>query len=85
MCSSLARCKHRLSQLSEGLKPGMDEPEMIAIVDYGAGNLRSVTNAITKLGYQSRIITKPSECQVAVRCFPLLLFHMPQSSNKAVV
>ena len=37
MCSSLARCKHRLSQLSEGLKPGMDEPQMIAIVDYGAG------------------------------------------------
>ena len=34
---------------------------MIAIVDYGAGNLRSVTNAIAKLGYQSRIITKPGE------------------------
>ena len=25
---------------------------MIAIIDYGAGNLRSVTNAITRLGYQ---------------------------------
>jgi glutamine amidotransferase len=34
---------------------------MLAIVDYGAGNLRSVTNAITKLGYQARIISKPDE------------------------
>jgi len=28
---------------------------MIAIVDYGAGNLRSVVNAIAKLGYQPRV------------------------------
>ncbi len=28
---------------------------MIAIIDYGAGNLRSVSNAIAKLGYQSRV------------------------------
>ena len=28
---------------------------MIAIVDYGAGNLRSVANAIASLGYQPRI------------------------------
>jgi len=28
---------------------------MIAIIDYGAGNLRSVANAIMKLGYQPRI------------------------------
>ena len=28
---------------------------MIAIIDYGAGNLRSVANAITRLGYQPRI------------------------------
>lgn len=34
---------------------------MIAIVDYGAGNLRSVTNAITKLGYQSKITSCPVE------------------------
>jgi imidazoleglycerol phosphate synthase glutamine amidotransferase subunit HisH len=25
---------------------------MIAIIDYGAGNLRSVANAIVKLGYE---------------------------------
>jgi len=34
---------------------------MIAIVDYGAGNLRSVSNAITKLGYQSKITSRPDE------------------------
>lgn len=34
---------------------------MIAIIDYGAGNLRSVTNAITSLGYQPRITSRPAE------------------------
>ncbi len=34
---------------------------MIAIVDYGAGNLRSVVNAITKLGYQAKITSNPGE------------------------
>ena len=34
---------------------------MIAIIDYGAGNLRSVANAITKLGYQPRITSSPNE------------------------
>ena len=28
---------------------------MIVIIDYGAGNLRSVSNAVAKLGYQSRV------------------------------
>ena len=32
---------------------------MIAIIDYGAGNLRSVANAIRKLGYQPRITSEP--------------------------
>ncbi|MDP3879935.1 MAG: imidazole glycerol phosphate synthase subunit HisH [Dehalococcoidales bacterium] len=34
---------------------------MITIVDYGAGNLRSVANAITRLGYRSRITSNPDE------------------------
>lgn len=34
---------------------------MIAVVDYGAGNLRSVVNAISKLGYQPKITSRPSE------------------------
>ena len=34
---------------------------MIAIIDYGAGNLRSIVNAITKLGYQSKITSRPQD------------------------
>jgi len=34
---------------------------VITIIDYGAGNLRSVVNAVTKLGYPSRITNRPSE------------------------
>jgi len=34
---------------------------VIAIIDYGAGNLRSVVNAIAKLGFQSKITSSPSE------------------------
>lgn len=32
---------------------------MIAIIDYGAGNLRSVSNAIAKLGYEATITSDP--------------------------
>lgn len=38
---------------------------MIAIIDYGAGNLRSVTNAIGRLGYQPKIISTPDEVLAA--------------------
>ncbi|MFC1952853.1 imidazole glycerol phosphate synthase subunit HisH [Chloroflexota bacterium] len=34
---------------------------MITIIDYGAGNLRSVVNAITKLGYDSSITSNPDD------------------------
>ena len=34
---------------------------MIIIIDYGAGNLRSVANAITKLGYQPKVTNSPSD------------------------
>lgn len=34
---------------------------MIVIIDYGAGNLRSVANAIAKLGYRSRITNNPDD------------------------
>lgn len=34
---------------------------MISIIDYGAGNLRSVQNALSFLGYPSRIITDPRQ------------------------
>ena len=34
---------------------------MIAIVDYGAGNLRSVVNAVSKLGYRPKVTTSPDD------------------------
>jgi len=35
--------------------------KIIAIIDYGAGNLRSVANAILKLGYQPKVTSNPEE------------------------
>jgi glutamine amidotransferase len=34
---------------------------MIAIIDYGAGNLRSVVNALAKLGYQPKVTRDPDD------------------------
>ena len=34
---------------------------MITIIDYGAGNLRSVVNAVSKLGYQPRVTNSPGD------------------------
>lgn len=39
--------------------------EMIKIVDYGMGNLRSVQKAFEKLGSQAEVITHPSQIQGA--------------------
>jgi len=43
----------------------------IAIIDYGAGNLRSVANAVNKLGYHPMVTGKPREVlDAAVVIFP---------------
>ena len=34
---------------------------MIAIVDYGAGNMRSVVNAVSKLGYRPKMTSSPDD------------------------
>ena len=34
---------------------------MITIIDYGAGNLRSVVNAITRLGHQPKVSSDPGD------------------------
>ena len=34
---------------------------MIAVIDYGAGNLRSVSNALVRLGYQPRVTREPED------------------------
>jgi len=38
---------------------------MIAIIDYGGGNLQSVVNAINRLGYQPKITSDPGEVVAA--------------------
>ena len=38
---------------------------MIVIIDYGAGNIRSVCNAISKLGYQPKVISLPDDVMAA--------------------
>src|SRR3972149_2071545 len=38
-----------------------DRSEMIAVIDYGAGNLRSVVNAIKKLGYEPKVTTSAQD------------------------
>ncbi len=38
---------------------------MIAVVDYGAGNLMSVTNALNFLGFENRIASSPEELNEA--------------------
>ena len=43
--------------MTEAMKPGKG----IKIVDYGAGNLRSVVNAIMRLGFQPAITSDPAE------------------------
>ena len=40
--------------------------ETVAVIDYGAGNLRSVLNAIAKLGYQTKVTSNPVDAFNAV-------------------
>jgi glutamine amidotransferase len=42
---------------------------MIAIIDYGAGNLRSVANAVALLGYDGRVTSSPDEVLSAQAVF----------------
>jgi len=49
-----------MSKLKKFTSEG-DRSKMIAIVDYGAGNLRSVVNAVNKLGYQPTITTRQDD------------------------
>lgn len=39
--------------------------KMITIIDYGAGNLRSVVNAISRLGYEAKVTNSPEEVSSA--------------------
>jgi glutamine amidotransferase len=44
---------------------------VIAVIDYGAGNLRSVSNALVKLGYRPKVTREPEDvCNAAAVIFP---------------
>jgi imidazole glycerol-phosphate synthase subunit HisH len=42
---------------------------MIAIIDYGAGNLRSVVNAISQIGYQAKVTSRTEDILQAKAVF----------------
>jgi glutamine amidotransferase len=43
------------------MRKKIDMDKMIAIIDYGAGNLRSVANAVKKLGYHPKVTSEAAE------------------------
>jgi imidazole glycerol phosphate synthase glutamine amidotransferase subunit len=47
---------------------------MIGVIDYGAGNLGSVMNALTRLGLKARFATGPEELSRAAGVFDKLIF-----------
>ena len=59
---------------------------MIAVIDYGAGNLKSVTKALDHLGYANTIVSRPEELEVAdgmilpgVGAFPMCMAALRKS------
>lgn len=59
---------------------------MIAVIDYGAGNLKSVTKALDHLGYANTIVSRPEELEQAdgmilpgVGAFPMCMATLRKS------
>ena len=59
---------------------------MIAVIDYGAGNLNSVTKALDHLGYANTIVSRPEELEAAdgmilpgVGAFPMCMAALRKS------
>ena len=59
---------------------------MIAVIDYGAGNLKSVTKALDHLGYANTIVSRPEELEQAdgmilpgVGAFPMCMAALRKS------
>lgn len=59
---------------------------MIAVIDYGAGNLKSVTKALDHLGYANTIVSRPKELEAAdgmilpgVGAFPMCMAALRKS------
>ena len=59
---------------------------MIAVIDYGAGNLKSVTKALDHLGYANAVVSRPEELELAdgmilpgVGAFPMCMAALRKS------
>lgn len=59
---------------------------MIAVIDYGAGNLKSVTKALDHLGYANTIVSRPEKLETAdgmilpgVGAFPMCMAALRKS------
>lgn len=59
---------------------------MIAVIDYGAGNLKSVTKALDHLGYANTIVSRPEELEATdgmilpgVGAFPMCMAALRKS------
>lgn len=57
-CRSQAGVISNRNVVSRASSEGLDE---VTLLDYGAGNVRSVRNAIKLLGYKVRDVEKPSK------------------------
>lgn len=65
---------------------------MIAVIDYGAGNLKSVTKALSYLGFENAIVAAPGELEMAdalilpgVGAFPKCMAALDQQGLTAVI
>ena len=66
---------------------------MIAVIDYGAGNLKSVTKALDHLGYANTSVSRPEELEAAdgmslpgVGAFPMCMAALRKSGmDQAIV
>lgn len=48
----------------------------VAIVDYGMGNLHSVSKAVERLGYECVVTGKPSKFSLLIVSFCLVSVHL---------
>lgn len=51
--------------MSDAMNAEDTDPSTIAVIDYGMGNLRSVTNALAFVGAKFRIVTAPEQVEGA--------------------
>jgi glutamine amidotransferase len=49
---------------------------MIAIIDYGMGNLRSVSKGFESLGYSTSVTRNPEEILIKCLCFRVGAFGL---------